>query len=175
MSIRPPLENSVNLPGDMTIYPSQEKAIDCLLSDLMEKCPGELALLVHVSGQIISLKGERGTADLPALGSLVAGDLAASREIARLTDQYQNSQMIIREGKQTKVFITEAGRKAILFARVSEDVPLGWARLLIRECSCKLAQVIDAQPEELQKLDFGLPDEKLTGLVGDDLDSIWKG
>jgi predicted regulator of Ras-like GTPase activity (Roadblock/LC7/MglB family) len=174
MTLPPPPENPVNLPGGITLFPGQDKAIDNLLNDLIEKCPAQFVMLAHVSGQIISLQGERGTADLVALGSLVAGDMAASQEIARLTEQYQNYQMILREGAQTNAFIAEAGQHTVLFARVNKNIPLGWARLLIKETSRQLADVIAAQPEELQKLDLGLTDEKLSSLVGDDLDSIWK-
>ena len=176
MTLLPPSpKDSLNLPGGMTLFPGQDKAIDQLLGDLNEKCPAQFVMLAHTSGQIISVQGERGTADLVALGSLVAGDMAASQEIARLTEQYQNYQMILREGAQTNAFITEAGQHTVLFVRVNKDVPLGWARLLIQETSRQLADVIAAQPEELQMLDLGLTEEKISSLVGDDLDSIWKG
>jgi len=174
MTIPPLPDETVNLPGGVTLFPGQDKALDAILDDLKDKCPALFILLAHTSGQIISLKGERGKADLVALGSLVAGDLAASQEIARLTEQYQNYQMTLREGTQSNAFITEAGQYTVLYVRIDKEVPLGWARLLIKEASRQVAEVIAAKPEELQDLDLGLTEERLSSLVGDDLNSIWK-
>jgi hypothetical protein len=109
-----------------------------------------------------------------ALGSLVAGDLAASQEIARLTDQYENYQLILREGPKANTFICEAGSHLVLFVRVDKEVPIGWARLLIHETSRQLAEVVAAPPAEVAKLDLGLDDDKLSAMFGDGLDSIWK-
>ncbi len=63
----------------------------------------------------------------------------------------------------------------VLFVRVSKEVPLGWARLLIHETSRQLADIVTTAPEEVEKLDLGLSEEKLSSLVDGGLDSIWKG
>jgi len=173
--VNPDMNAPIDLPSGITLYPSHDKAIDRVLNDLMQKSPAQFILLAEASGQILSALGERTTADLVALSSLVAGDLAASQEIARLTDQYQNYQLILREGPQTNTFITEAGQHLVLFVRVSKEVPLGWARLLIHEASRQLADIVTTLPEEVEKLDLGLSEEKLSSLVDGGLDSIWKG
>jgi len=171
----PEMQSPINLPSGITLYPSQDKAIDRILNDLMQKSPAEFILLAEASGQILAALGERTTADLVALSSLVVGDLAASQEIARLTGQYQNYQLILREGPQTNTFIAEAGAHMVLFVRVSREVPLGWARLLIHETSRQLADIVSAVPEDVGKLDLGLSEETLSTLVDDGFDSIWKG
>jgi len=173
--INPEAASPIDLPSGITLYPSHDEAIDRILNELQERCPAEFILLAEVSGQILSVIGERTTVDLAALGSLVAGDLAASQEIARLTAQYENYQLILREGPKSNTFISEAGAHLVLFVRVSKEIPLGWARMLIHETSRQLAEIIATQPEDLGKLDLGLSEEKLSSLVNDDLDSIWKG
>ena len=166
---------SIDLPSGVTLHPSQDAAIDRLLTDLLQRCPARFLLLAEASGQLLSALGKRSTTDLVALGSLVAGDLAASQEIARLTEQSQNYHLIVREAPETNTFIAEAGTHLVLFVQVSKDVPLGWARLLIHETSCQLAEIITARPEDVGKLDLGLSEEKINSLVGDGLDSILKG
>jgi hypothetical protein len=131
--------------------------------------------LTELSGQIISVNGERGKTDIIALGALVAGDLAASQEIAHLTDQYQHAQLILREGPESTSFISEAGDRMILYMRIHKEVPIGWARLIILETSRKLAEVISMPPEEVEKLNIDLSEDKLNALIGDGLDSIWHG
>ena len=120
----PNMNKPIDFPSGVTLFPSQDQAIDRVLNELKQKCPAQFVLLAEVSGQIISALGERGEINLVALGSLVAGDLAASQEIARLTDQYQNYQLILREGPKTNTFISEAGSHLVLFVRVDRETPI---------------------------------------------------
>jgi predicted regulator of Ras-like GTPase activity (Roadblock/LC7/MglB family) len=164
---------SFDMPSGLSLSSLQDQAFYRILNDLMEKCPAEFILLAETSGQLVTYLGERKKTDLIALAALVAGDLAASQEIAHLTDQYQHAQLILREGSESTSFISEAGNQLVLYVRVTKEVPLGWARLLIREASHTLAEVISLPLEEVEKLTLDLSDEKLDALIGDNLDAIW--
>ncbi len=163
----------MEMPSGLSLSPSQDQAINRILSDLLDKCPAQFILLAELSGQLISFHGEKGKTDLDALGALIAGDLAASQEIAHLTDQYQHAQLILREGPETTSFISEVGHQMVLYVRINKDVPIGWARLVIREVSRTLAEVMSMPPEEVEKLDLDLSEEKLSALIDGNLDSIW--
>jgi predicted regulator of Ras-like GTPase activity (Roadblock/LC7/MglB family) len=167
--------NPDDFPVDVILYPDHDKAIRRVLEELAQKCPARFLLLSGVSGQPIAFEGEKGETNLSALGALLAGDLAASQEIARQTDQYQSYQLILREGKQSTIFLSEAGPYMILFARVDHEVPLGWARMLIQETCRQLADIASARPDELHSLDLGLHEDEFNALIGDRLDSIWSG
>ncbi len=174
----------LQLRSGLTIYPSQDRAIDDTLQDLAQKIPAQFVLLTDVSGQIVSLRGDRGKVGEPvALGSLVAGDLAASREIARLLGEYSAYQMVLREGKEGHTFIAEAGPYMALLVKVNTDVPLGWARMLILQAAQHLAAIVDTLPEELQyqknaprALHESVDTEgNMADLFGDALNSLWSG
>jgi predicted regulator of Ras-like GTPase activity (Roadblock/LC7/MglB family) len=165
----------MNLRSGLTISLPQSQAIDQVLNALLEKCPAQFILLVELSGQLICVQGQKGKTDLVALGALIAGDLAASQEIARITDQYQHTQLILREGPKTTTFISEAGQHMALYMRISKEVPIGWARLLMQQASRALAEVLATPARDLEKLDLGLSEEKLNTLIEDGLDSIWNG
>jgi predicted regulator of Ras-like GTPase activity (Roadblock/LC7/MglB family) len=126
--------------SDITIYPDQMKAINSLLLDLVEQVPAQFSMIMDVAGQAIACRGEIGETNVVTLGALVAGDLAASKEIARVTGEYQNYQMILREGDRTHAFIYEAGPHIILFVQVPSDVPLGWSRRFIREVAYRVGE-----------------------------------
>ena len=162
-----------DFPVDVILYPGHDKAFRKVLEELSQKCPTQFLLLAGVSGQPIACEGERGETSLAALGALLAGDLSASQEIARLTNQYQSYQMILREGRESTIFLSEAGPFMILFARVDHEVPLGWARMLILESCRTLADIASSRPDELAGLDLDLHEERLSELIGDRLDSIW--
>ena len=166
-------DGSLRLRVGITIYPSHDKAIERVLNELLQHCPARFVLLADSSGLIVSTQGERGNIELVSLASLVAGDMAASQEIARLTGQYQTSQMILREGAKINSFISEAGRYLILFVQVPADVPLGWARVLVREASRQLGEIVTAPADQVDKLDLGLGDKQMSDLAADALDSMW--
>ncbi len=162
------MRNGVN------IYPAQDKAIELVLAELLQLCPAQFVLLADQSGQLITVQGERGTADLASLASLVAADLAASQEIARQAGQYQSCQLVLREGQQAHIFISEAGKNLVLFVLVSKQTPLGWARLLIFQTAAKLAEIIARPPEDVELMDLELNQEdKFFDLFDSALDAVW--
>lgn len=166
------------LRSGLTLYPAQQKAIEKLLTDLVQQVPARFILLADISGQVISARGEQNRIDLVALGSLVVGDLAASHEIARLTRQYQPDQMVFREGQTTHTFTCEAGYHLALLVQTSTETPLGWARMIIRKAANQLAEIASMPPEEQEKEDgdspeLALQDEYLPDLFNDALDDLW--
>ena len=164
----------ISLRSGITIYPEQDRKIDASLKEMLDKIPARFTLLADISGQIVSVQGERGQADPVVLGSLIAGDLAASQEIARVTGEYQTTQMVLREGQKSHSFITEAGPYLALLVQVSSDVPLGWARIVIKKTASDLAEIVATMPEpaEQPKLEFGKEGD-VAELFGDALDDMW--
>jgi predicted regulator of Ras-like GTPase activity (Roadblock/LC7/MglB family) len=163
----------LNLRIGITIYPSQKKAIKQVLGELEERCPTQLILLADVSGLLISIRGNRGESDPIALASLIAGDLAASQEIARMTNQYQSCQLILREGQKTNSFIAEVGPYLALFIQVDAETPLGWARLLILEASRQIVEIVSARPQFVQKPELELDEVKILNAVDNTFDNLW--
>lgn len=148
-------------PRSFNVMPAQDQAIERIVEEFLLLCPAQFALVVERSGFLLASAGQPRTSELSALASLVAGDMAASQEIARRTGQFQGCQLTLREGPEVNTFLAEAGPELILFAQISKDVPIGWARLLIRESGRQLSEVLATPPGDLGKLDLGLKDDKL--------------
>ncbi len=166
-----------NLRSGLVLYPAQQEALENLLTNLIREAPARFVLLTDVTGQVISTRGGQNSKNTAALGSLMAGDLAASQEIARLTGQYQESQMVLREGQTIHTFICEAGRHLAMLVQVSAETPLGWARMVIQKTARQLAEITAAPPPEQQ----GRPaaaafpvEENLSDLFSDALDDLWQ-
>ncbi len=154
-------------------------AIDQLIVNLVEKLPARFALLTDTSGQVIAAQGQLTTKqgspiDQGALGALVAGDLAASQEIARITGEYQDYQLILRQGKESHILISEVGRSFVLLGQVGDEVPLGWARIQILNAARHMAEVLLSTPEQTELYLPGLNGEPLGDMVSSTLDSIWR-
>ena len=84
-----------HLSGGTTIYPEHMNLIECVLSDLVLNVPALFSLLTDTAGQNIAWDGEIGDTNLVTLGALIASDMAASQEIARVTSDYRNHHMIL--------------------------------------------------------------------------------
>jgi len=170
----PEHQMKIDLPNNVTIYPSQDKEIDKVLKNLIENCPAQFALLTEVSGQLISVMGERNKVDPVALASLIAGDMAASQEIAQIIGQYKHCQLVVREGTGSNILVTEAGEQLILFVQVEKSVPIGWARLMIMEASDKILKIMTTAPNEEEKIAYEVQSSDLSGWVDDALNSLWQ-
>lgn len=163
------------LRGGFTIFAGHEAALEELTGDLEKKLQSLFIMVTDTAGQPILQKGALDKKKLLALGSLVAGDLAASQETARIIGQYESYQLIIREGLESNLFISEIGRELILLCLVPARTPLGWSRLLVKESAKQIAEIIKTPEDDLDTLDIGLDDEKLADLYGDSLSNIWNG
>ncbi len=177
MTQSPMQPNNYNLRTGLVLYPTQQEAMEALLDEMVQQIPAHFILLVDVTGQVISTRGGQSQNDLVGLGSLVAGDLAASQEIARLTGQYQDYQMVLREGESTHTFICGAGLHLAVMVQISTETPMGWARMLIRKAAQKLTDIADMPPAaEARPVDSTPilePDENLSDLFDDALDDLW--
>ncbi len=154
------------------VFPAQYQALRLVLLDLIQKTSARLVLLADTSGQIVALEGEQSHINVVALGALVAGDLAASQEIARLCGEYQDSQMVLREGQRFHTFIAEAGCSLVLLAQVPSGMPLGWARMVIQKTAGRLADIVTLPLGSVESEEWDSNQETLPDLFSDALDSL---
>jgi predicted regulator of Ras-like GTPase activity (Roadblock/LC7/MglB family) len=166
---------SYSLRSGLTIFPSQDAAFDCVLSDLVQKVPARFALLTDTSGLQIGFRGERGQMDVMALGALVAGDLAASQAIADMTGEHADYQLVLRQGRHHNLLLVGAGRQLVLLVQAPADVPMGWSRMLVLEAARQLQAILETPPLFEEPLPAALEpvESGLTDLFSQALDSMW--
>ena len=169
-------QNQLNLRSGLMLYPSQQDAIESILNDLFNQTAVRFLLLADITGQPISIRGEQNQVNVVAIASLVASDLAASQEIARMTGQYADYQMVLREGQTTNAFIVEVGHHMALLVQTTTETPIGWARLLIKKTAHQLAEIIDTVQEDPidETSTPQLDQDELSDLFSSALDDIWK-
>lgn len=158
----------------LSLSENQLNSLNLILMKLLDTIPARFILLVDNSGQIVQAKGDFGTTDTAVLGSLIAADLAASQEIARLSGEYQDFQMILREGEKTHIIISEAGPTLTFLVASSKETPIGWARKLIQKAAREIAEISSQTEKFIQKDDSDVTKGELPDLFTDALDQIWK-
>ena len=155
--------------------PAQDQAIDKILNDLMVKIPAQYILLADSSGQVVSVCGKREQADPVALGALIAGDMAASQEMARLMGDVQSCHLILREGDKSNTWIVNAGNHFVIMFKVAATVPLGWTRVVIHRAAELIAQIADSpldEDSETPALDFA--DGDFSDQINQSLEDLWR-
>jgi len=170
-------KEALTLRSGLTLSAQQADTITEILSDMVARIPARFALLSDTCGQIVAVSGEHDHSNLEALSTLMASDLAASQEIARLTGEYGQQQISFREGKQACSLIAEAGQHLILFAQIGNDVPIGWARMALLRTSEALVEVqncSDNTEDDMEpRLDLEMDTEVLSDLFKNSLDDLW--
>jgi predicted regulator of Ras-like GTPase activity (Roadblock/LC7/MglB family) len=166
---------SYRLRSGLTISPAQDAAFDGVLNDLVQKIPARFALLTDTSGLLIGFRGEGGQMDLVALGSLIAGDLAASQAIADMTGEHADYQLVLRQGRQHNLLLVGAGQRLVLLVQAPADVPVGWSRVLVLEAARQLQAILETPSlfEEPLPAAPELVENGLTDLFSQALDSLW--
>lgn len=176
-------QNPIRLRSGLSLTGKQADAIFEVLSQTLQHIPARFILVSDVSGQVVGALGDYNKANLLAISSLMVGDLAASQEIARLTGEYHDQQIVLREGKKARTLIAEAGNYLAIFVQVSNEVPLGWARINVLQMAQHLTQIEQeveatnepAAPTSAPMLDLGLPEgDDLSDLFDSALDEIWQ-
>ncbi len=149
-----------------------------LADGLLHAIQARMVIIIDLSGQVITARGMYQEVDLVILGALVAGDLAASQEIARLMGAYRDYQLVTREGAGTTTFIADAGEHFALFVQIGDEVPIGWARVKIRHTAEQLAAIPVTPSEDgfgmiaSELMDDGETTD-LSDLFGQALDDLW--
>jgi predicted regulator of Ras-like GTPase activity (Roadblock/LC7/MglB family) len=161
------------LPNRLSITAKQQRTIQVLGDKLKKEAPAELVFIADRNGQVVASSGDFDRDRLGELGALLAGDLAANAEIARLIGSKQENQLILRENEGEHSFISEAGDYLILFVLTSSDVPLGWARLLIQQVGKELAMSVQNSSNGHAAEDFNLGSQAAGQDLEDNIDSLW--
>src|SRR5512136_1800580 len=175
MDLSQATEAEYDLRTGITIFAAQAAEIDRVLDDLLQRVPARFVLLTDASGMVVSFCGERAKMDLVALGSLAASDLAASQTIARLTGEYEDYQLVLRQGQRNNTILSEVGRHLVLLVQAPSQVPLGWARMLVVEAARQLEVILTAPPKPADET-TNAPQLEQTGLgdlFGQAFENLW--
>jgi predicted regulator of Ras-like GTPase activity (Roadblock/LC7/MglB family) len=155
----------------VSVTPALQSAIEKIAVHLKNQAPARFILVADRNGHVVVFTGEGMAGEgLAELAALLAGDLAASQEIARLTGVFQQKQLILREGEKQNTFLCEAGSDLVLFMQTDAEVPLGWARLLALEAGSKLA---DMQLRSESEDELGFDANSLSSNLNDAIDGLW--
>ena len=117
--------------------------LDEILRQLYWETEAKSIMLSDITGQIILSFGKTDL-NTVSLSALAAGNLAATREMARLIGEPTRFKLLLHEGDTNSVYLSDVGEELLLFAIFGKDTPIGLVRLSTKAAVYKFQRVIDA-------------------------------
>jgi predicted regulator of Ras-like GTPase activity (Roadblock/LC7/MglB family) len=112
------------------------------LNNLFDRTGASCVLLVDISGQLISFKGNVQGVDLASLAALVAGDMAAVSEMARILGEGDQFKLLIHEGEPYNILISAVRGSFQLAIIFKTTVQIGLVRLFTKGTVTKLSNLV---------------------------------
>ena len=108
--------------------PQDVEQLDRLMSGFLGETHARCVLLVDRSGRLLTAAGDIGNLDQITFASLVAGDFAASDQLAALLGEAEFSSLY-HQGEGRAMYLADVGGWAILAALFDGRTTLGMVRL----------------------------------------------
>ncbi|HEU5014685.1 MAG TPA: roadblock/LC7 domain-containing protein [Roseiflexaceae bacterium] len=125
------------------IVPTEEVAsIEECLARLVEDTGATNALLLDKSGQVIAAQGDSNRNDITALGALIAGTFASSREVAKLLRE-KDFRMLFQQGVRENIFLALIEEQWIMCIIFSKGTHIGLVKVLTKKATDELASVLE--------------------------------
>jgi len=136
-----------------TLFENDFRAIDTILSELLERTNALSVHLVDRSGQLITTAGRSGDFDATSFASLVAADFTANAEISTLLGE-ATVEAVVNEGRARSVHSCLLAERIILCTVFDRRSSLGIVRYRAQRAIRRLGPVFR---ELFEKVGLGEP------------------
>ncbi|WP_299450670.1 roadblock/LC7 domain-containing protein [uncultured Pigmentiphaga sp.] len=135
------------------IVPIEEvRVIEECLARLAEDTGGNYILLLDKSGQVIASQGDANRQDITALGALIAGTFASSREVAKLLRE-KDFRQLFTQGVRENIFIALIEDQWILCIIFNKGTHIGLVKVLTKKATDELGLVLERVREQQKARD----------------------
>jgi len=125
------------------IVPLEEvRQIEDCLARLVEDTSGNYVLLLDKSGQVIASQGDANRQDITALGALIAGTFASSREVAKLLRE-KDFRNMFQQGVRDNIFLALIEDQWILCIIFNKGTHIGLVTVLTKKATDELGHVLE--------------------------------
>ncbi|HEX6007191.1 MAG TPA: roadblock/LC7 domain-containing protein [Burkholderiales bacterium] len=143
-----------------------------LLANFVGETQADCAVLCDRSGRLLTLSGDLGAMDQTAFASLVAGDFAASDQLARLLGEDEFSSLY-HAGLGRSMYLADVSGYGILAALFNGATTLGMIRLKSRTTVPRLVELFE-QIASRSPADSGMGmDENWMSEAEDEIDRLF--
>ncbi len=138
----PRLSTTGELAPSFVLSVEQAEAIDACLEKMAYESEAHCIILADVTGQLIAERGKMGNMNTQVLSALAAGELAATHEMARLVGEEARFKLLLHEGEEQSVYLSDVGEQLILVIVFDNETPIGLVRLVLKQAVEELAPIL---------------------------------
>ncbi len=139
-------EPIADFPAGLDLSSPQLDRIDSCLNNMLWETEAQCVLLADITGQLISEKGAAQRMNTAVLSALAAGQLAATKELAKLVGESAQFKLLLHEGERQCVYLSDVGEELILVTVFDTSTAIGLVRMYIRKTVEELLEVLKMPP-----------------------------
>ena len=155
-----------------TLFENDFRAIDQVLSDLLEKTNALSVHLVDRSGQLITTSGRSADFDATSFASLVAADFTANAELSQLMGDTSIA-AVVNEGRSRTVYSCLLADRVIMCIVFDRRSTLGLVRLRASRAARMLDGVFRVLFEKVGTVEAGSGAGDYAAAAGREVDALF--
>jgi len=126
------------------------------IEECLERLVGDTnanyAMLLDKSGQVIASRGDTQRQDITALGALLAGTFASSREVARLLRE-KDFRVLFQQGVKENIFTELIEEQWMLVVMFDKRTHIGLVKVLAKRATEELAGTLQRVRQQSRQRD----------------------
>ncbi len=144
---------------------------DCL-ERLVDDTNANFCMLLDKSGQVIAARGDTTRQDITALGALLAGTFASSREVARLLRE-RDFRVLFQQGVKENIFTELIEEQWMLVVMFDKRTHIGLVKVLTKRATDELGSILKQVKQKSSARDAVISTSFRTS-VEDTIDLLFK-
>ena len=131
---------------------NETENIEATLDRLVVETGANYSMLLDKSGQVIASSGGTDRQDITALGALLAGTFASSREVARLLKE-KDFRVLFQQGVRENIFTELITEQWMLVVMFDKRTHIGLVKVLSKRATDELASILERVKHESRSKD----------------------
>ena len=147
--------------------------IEGCLERLVSDTGANFSMLLDKSGQVIAAQGDTERQDITALGALLAGSFASSREVARLLKE-KDFRVLFQQGVRENIFTELIQEQWMLVVMFDKRTHIGLVKVLSKHATEELSGILDRVKTESRASHSDIVNRQFRSSVEDTIDLLFK-
>jgi predicted regulator of Ras-like GTPase activity (Roadblock/LC7/MglB family) len=156
----------------LVVSQAETSHIEDTLERLVAETGANYSMLLDKSGQVIAASGDTDRQDITALGALLAGTFASSREVARLLKE-KDFRVLFQQGVRENIFTELISEQWMLVVMFDKRTHIGLVKVLSKRATDDLASILERVKLESRAKDHIISTNFRTS-VEDTIDLLFK-
>jgi predicted regulator of Ras-like GTPase activity (Roadblock/LC7/MglB family) len=157
----------------LVIYEEDHRLVLAVLERLVRDASARCVFLIDRNGQIISKAGEHQELDTTSLGSLAAGNVAATGGLAQVIGEDEFPTHFF-QGRKDHLYVSIVSRRIVLLVVFGERSSLGLVRLRVKKTTSELAQLFEKIEKKADQARPGGAASPFAEITDDDIDNLFE-